>query len=336
MPDESQSVPSLGRLTDLQGRRINYLRLSVTDRCNLRCRYCMPAEGVPWLPPQDILRFEELERIARQAIALGLDKIRVTGGEPLVRKGVIAFLERLVAMSGLRSLVLTTNGLMLAQMAGDLRRAGVERLNVSLDSLRPETFSRITRGGDLQQVLDGIAAAEAAGFPPVKINAVVMRGVNDDEVADFAELTLRQAYTVRFIEYMPTLNDAEWRSSWVAGGEILQRLEQRYRLQPLPTAEPCGPARYFRIEGAAGKIGIITPISNHFCDRCNRIRVTASGLAKGCLFARGGIDLKPYLRQGDEALREALRQIATHKPAWHNLLNPQPQYAPFSMAGIGG
>lgn len=336
MPDESHSAPSLGSLTDLQGRRINYLRLSVTDRCNLRCRYCMPAEGVPWLSPGEILRFEELERIAHQAVALGLDKIRVTGGEPLVRKGVIAFLERLVAMPGLRSLVLTTNGLLLAQMAGELRRAGVERLNVSLDSLRPETFSRITRGGDLQQVLDGIAAAEAAGFPPVKINTVVMRGVNDDEIPDFAELTLREAYTVRFIEYMPTLNDAEWHSSWVAGRDILQRLEQRYRLQPLPTAEPSGPARYFRIAGAAGKIGIITPISNHFCDRCNRIRVTASGLAKGCLFARGGIDLKPYLRQGDEALREALRQIATHKPAWHNLFRPQTQYAPFSMAGIGG
>ncbi len=335
MHDESQSPPS-ACLTDLQGRRINYLRLSVTDRCNLRCRYCMPAQGVPWVPPQDILRFEELERIARQAIALGLCKIRVTGGEPLVRKGVIGFLERLAAMSGLQSLVVTTNGVLLAPMARDLRRAGVERLNVSLDSLRPATFAHITRGGKLRQVLDGIAAAEAAGFPPVKINAVVMRGVNDDEVAEFAELTLRQAYTIRFIEYLPTLHDTAWGSCWVSGEEILQKLQQRYTLEPLPSADPNGPARYFRIAGGAGKLGIITPISNHFCDRCNRIRVTASGVAKACLFARGGVDLKPYLRQGDEALREALRQIATHKPAWHNLLNPQPQCAPFSMAGIGG
>lgn len=336
MNEGSQSAPYLAGLTDLRGRRINYLRLSVTDRCNLRCRYCMPAQGVPWLPHDDILRFEELERIARQAVALGLCKIRVTGGEPLVRKGVVGFLERLVAVPGLQSLVLTTNGVLLAQMAQDLRRAGVERLNVSLDSLRPATFAQITRGGSLQQVLDGIAAAEAAGFPPVKINTVVMRGVNDDEVVDFAELTAQQSYTIRFIEYMPTGDRAAWRANWVSGPEILRKLERRYTLEPLTAADPNGPARYFRIAGAAGKLGIITPISNHFCDRCNRIRVTASGVAKACLFARGGIDLKPYLRAGDEALREALRQIATHKPAGHSLLNPQPEYAPFSMAGIGG
>ncbi|HVP43634.1 MAG TPA: GTP 3',8-cyclase MoaA [Terriglobales bacterium] len=323
-------------MTDLQGRLINYLRLSVTDRCNLRCRYCMPAEGVPWIPHEDILRFEELERIARQAVALGLCKIRVTGGEPLVRRGVIGFLERLVAIPGMRSLVLTTNGVLLAQMAEELRRAGVERLNVSLDSLRPVTFAQITRGGDLQEVLDGVAAAEIAGFPPVKINTVVMRGINEDEVSDFAELTLRQAYTVRFIEYMPTMERADWHSTWVSGAEILRKLEQRYRLEELTSADPHGPARYLRIAGAAGKIGIITPVSNHFCDCCNRLRVTASGLAKACLFARGGVDLKPYLRQGDEALRGALRQIATHKPAWHNLFTPQTQHAPFSMAAIGG
>jgi len=336
MPDESERVPSFASLTDLEGRRINYLRLSVTDRCNLRCRYCMPADGVPWLPHEEILRFEELERIAREAVALGLDKVRVTGGEPLVRRGVIGFLARLAAIPGLHSLVLTTNGVLLPQMGGDLRRAGVQRLNVSLDSMRPATFAQITRGGSLQQVLDGIDAAEAAGFPPVKINTVVMRGVNDDEVVAFAALTLRKAYTVRFIEYMPTMREAHWNSSWVAGAEVLKKLQQRYSLEPLPRTEPSGPARYFRIAGAAGKIGIITPVSNHFCDRCNRIRVTASGIAKGCLFAAGGIDLKPYLRQGNKALREALRQIATHKPAWHDLPNPQPQYAPFCMAAIGG
>ncbi len=333
---ESHCHESVRALTDLQGRRINYLRLSVTDRCNLRCRYCMPADGVQWLPRHDILRFEELERIARQAVALGLDKIRLTGGEPLVRKGVVSFLERLAAVPGLHSLVLTTNGLLLEQMASDLRRAGVQRLNVSLDSLRPATFAQITRGGDLHQVLVGIAAAQAVGFPPVKLNVVVMRGVNDDELADFAQLTVQEAYTVRFIEYMPTTNDAEWRSTWVSGREILHHLERRYSLQALPTVDPSGPARYFRIAGAAGQIGIITPVSNHFCDRCNRIRVTASGVAKGCLFARGGVDLKPYLRQGDEAVREALRQIATNKPAWHNLLSPRPECAPFSMAAIGG
>jgi cyclic pyranopterin phosphate synthase len=333
---QDDAVTRLRVLTDSQGRRINYLRLSVTERCNLRCRYCMPAQGIPRLAYQEILTYEDLERIARRAVALGLSKIRITGGEPLVRKGVVGFLERLAKIPGLSALVLTTNGVLLSEMAKDLRRAGVHRLNVSLDSLRPEAFAHITRGGELKRVLDGIAAAEQAGFPAVKLNIVVMRGANDSEVVDFAELTLRKQYTVRFIEYMPTMTDPEWRSTWISGGEILEKIEQRYRLKPLQTADENGPAKYFRIEGAAGMIGIITPISNHFCDRCNRIRITASGVAKGCLFSEGGVDLKPYLSAGDEAVREALRQIATTKPAWHNLQSQQPAYAPFSMAGIGG
>jgi len=323
-------------LTDSQGRRINYLRLSVTDRCNLRCRYCMPPEGVPKLSHSDILSYEDLHRIACQAVGLGLDKIRITGGEPLVRKGVVGFLEKLAAIPGLTELVLSTNGVLLRQMARDLRRAGVQRLNVSLDSLKPETFARITRGGDLQQVLDGLDAAAQAGFPPVKINMVVMRGVNDDEVLDFAALTLHKAFTVRFIEYMPTMLDPDWRSLWVPGRELLERIEQRYPLRPLDTADRAGPARNFRIAGAAGTLGVITPISHHFCDRCNRIRVTATGMARGCLFAGCGVDLKPYLQAGDEALREVLRQIVTGKPVRHGLLAAQPAYSPFAMAHIGG
>ena len=323
-------------LTDSQGRRINYLRLSVTDRCNLRCRYCMPPEGVPKLSHSDILSYEDLHRIAWQAVGLGLDKIRITGGEPLVRKGVVSFLEKLATIPGLTELVLSTNGVLLRQMARDLRRAGVQRLNVSLDSLKPETFARITRGGDLQQVLDGLDAAAQAGFPPVKINMVVMRGVNDDEVLDFAALTLHKAFTVRFIEYMPTMLDPDWRSLWVPGRELLERIEQRYPLRPLDTADRAGPARNFRIAGAAGTLGVITPISHHFCDRCNRIRVTATGMARGCLFAGCGVDLKPYLQAGDEALREVLRQIVTGKPVRHGLLAAQPAYSPFAMAHIGG
>ena len=323
-------------LTDSQGRWINYLRLSITDRCNLRCTYCMPPEGIPKLTHNDILSYEDLHRIACQAVGLGLDKIRITGGEPLVRKGVVGFLEKLATICGLTELVLSTNGVLLRQMARDLRRAGVQRLNVSLDSLKPETFARITRGGDLQQVLDGLDAAEQAGFPPVKINMVVMRGINDAEVLDFAALTLRKACTVRFIEYMPTMLAPEWRSLWVSGREVLQRIEQQHRLRPLDAAERAGPARNFRIVGAAGTLGVITPISHHFCDRCNRIRITATGMAKGCLFAGHGVDLKPYLRAGDEVLREVLRQIVTRKPARHNLLAAQSARAPFAMAEIGG
>jgi len=323
-------------LTDSQGRWINYLRLSITDRCNLRCTYCMPPEGIPKLTHSDILSYEDLHRIARQAVGLGLDKIRITGGEPLVRKGVVGFLERLATIAGLTELVLSTNGVLLRQMARDLRRAGVQRLNVSLDSLKPETFARITRGGDLQQVLDGLDAAELAGFPPVKINMVVMRGINDAEVLDFAALTLRKACTVRFIEYMPTMLDPEWHSLWVPGRELLERIERRYALRPLDVTDRAGPARNFRIVGAAGTLGVITPVSHHFCDRCNRIRLTATGMARGCLFAGYGVDLKPYLRAGDEALREVLRQVVTRKPVWHNLLAAQPAYSPFAMAHIGG
>jgi len=323
-------------LTGSQGRWINYLRLSITDRCNLRCTYCMPPEGIPKLTHNDILSYEDLHRIARQAVGLGLDKIRITGGEPLVRKGVVGFLEKLATIAGLTELVLSTNGVLLRQMARDLRCAGVQRLNVSLDSLKPETFARITRGGDLQQVLDGLDAAEQAGFPPVKINMVVMRGINDAEVLDFAALTLRKACTVRFIEYMPTMLEPEWRSLWVPGRELLERVERRYPLRPLDAADRAGPARNFRIAGAAGTLGVITPISHHFCDRCNRIRITATGMAKGCLFAGHGVDLKPYLRAGDEVLREVLRQVVTRKPVWHNLLAAQPPYSPFAMAHIGG
>ena len=238
--------------TDSHGRHINYLRLSVTDRCNLRCSYCMPADGVVKLAHEDILRFEELERIAVQAVGLGIEKIRITGGEPLVRRGVVEFAAKLAAISGLKEIVLTTNGLLLREMAGGLRRAGVQRLNVSLDSLNPETYATITRGGELKKALDGIAAAEEAGFPPVKINMVVMRGVNDGEVLEFAALTLSKPCTVRFIEYMPTTMDAGWKSLSVSGGEMLEQIRRRYPLVPLEHSNTAGPARNFKIVGAAG------------------------------------------------------------------------------------
>jgi cyclic pyranopterin phosphate synthase len=326
-------------LIDAHGRRINYLRLSVTDRCNLRCCYCMPAEGVPKLCHSDIVSYEDLYRIARESVALGIEKIRITGGEPLVRKGIIGFLERVSAIGGLKELVLTTNGMLLREMAAPLRRAGVQRLNVSLDSLKPATFATITRGGDLRWVLDGLAAAEQAGFPPPKINAVVMRGLNDDEVLDFAELTLRKAYTVRFIEYMPTTRNQGWKSLCVTGTEILERIGSRYKLETAEDVAGTGPARNYRIRGAAGAIGVITPVSSHFCGSCNRIRVTASGLAKGCLFGNQAVDLKPYLAQaGNESLRQALRRIVTAKPRQHelSLLHVEPRHAAFAMSQVGG
>jgi cyclic pyranopterin phosphate synthase len=297
----------------------------------------MPAEGIRRRQHGDMLTYEELHRVAREAVDLGIGKIRITGGEPLVRKGLTGFIEKLAAIPGLRELVLTTNGLLLRELAGQLRRAGVQRLNISLDSLHPATFATITRGGDLARVLDGISAAEDAGFPPVKINMVVMRGVNDGEILDFAALTLRNPYTVRFIEYMPTLQDPEWRARSLAGQGILDRLGREFSLLPLVSAEMAGPARNFKIRGASGAIGIITPVSGHFCGSCNRIRVTAAGLVRGCLFATDAVDLKPCLRsEGNDELRTVMRRIVAEKPGRHHLAETMPGRERVAMSQIGG
>jgi len=323
-------------LLDRYGRRIRYLRLSLTDRCNLRCRYCMPASGVRKRHHREILTYEELYRIADEAVGLGIDKIRLTGGEPLVRKGLVAFSERLAGLTGLKELVLTTNGILLPEMAAPLHRAGVKRLNISLDSLRPERFAAITRGGELQLVLDGIDAAMAAGFPPPKINMVVMRGINDDELLDFARLTLDRAFTVRFIEYMPNLQESDWEKQSIAGTELLERIAREYRLLPLVSSESAGPSRNFRIVGAAGSLGFITPISGHFCGSCNRIRVSSSGMAHSCLFSGSSIDLKPALRSKNPLeLRRTLHDIVSNKPMGHEL-HETDNRDPFAMSGIGG
>jgi cyclic pyranopterin phosphate synthase len=323
-------------LIDSYGRKINYLRLSVTDRCNMRCSYCMPAEGVAKLHRKDILSYDELFRIAREAVKLGIEKIRVTGGEPLVRRGITGFLARLAGIPGLKQLVLTTNGLRLEEKAEELRAAGVQRLNISLDSLQPEAFASITRGGDLSRVLAGIAAAEHFGFP-VKINMVVMRGVNDAEIVDFASLAIHKPYTVRFIEYMPVFKEKNWRSLAVPGSEILARIGERYAYSPIDPKELAGPAREYRIEGGVGTIGIITPISGHFCEKCNRIRVTSTGIARGCLLSNTETDLKPFVRTSDIlGLHEALRRIVTNKPGRHQISNQGAEHTPFVMASVGG
>jgi GTP 3',8-cyclase len=322
-------------LMDGYGRRINYLRLSVTDRCNLRCSYCMPATGLPMVSHRDVLSYEDMYRIASEAVGLGIRKIRVTGGEPLVRKGVVSFLERLAQIPGLRELVLTTNGMLLKEMALPLKEAGVQRLNISLDSLQPELFASITRGGDLGRVLSGIQAAEAAGFAPIKINMVVMRGVNDAELLDFAALTLDKPYLVRFIEYMPTLKEKGWESLSVSGSEILERIGERYPLLPVVGSQLAGPSRNFRIQGAAGGIGVITPVSGHFCESCNRIRVTSTGTVRSCLFSGSGYDLRPCLAANDpELLRETLRQVVAMKPGRHYMTDEAQDAV--AMNGIGG
>lgn len=323
-------------LVDTFGRKINYLRLSVTDRCNMRCRYCMPAQGVEKLTHGEVLRYEDLHRIAQAAVAEGVEKIRVTGGEPLVRKGIVPFLATLSSLSGLAQLVLTTNGLLLEEMAVSLRDAGVQRVNVSLDSLNPATFRAITRTGNLPEVLRGIEAARRVGFP-VKINMVVMRGVNDAEVEAVAALAIDHAYTVRFIEYMPSLKSDAWETLVVPGEEILGRLKARFALEPLDRSELSGPAREYRIAQGAGTVGIITPVTGHFCDQCNRIRVTSTGKAKSCLFAPAEVDLKPYLMDvGNDGLQEALRLLVQGKPGRHQISREGSAGAPFAMSAVGG
>lgn len=324
------------RLVDSFGRKINYLRLSVTDRCNLRCSYCMPAEGIVKHSHGDMLSYEEMFTIAQAAVAIGIEKIRVTGGEPLVRKGIVPFLARLAAIPGLKQLVLTTNGLLLDELSIPLKSAGVQRLNISLDSLRPEVFARITRCGDLSRVLAGIAAAERAGFP-IKLNAVVMRGVNDEELLEFAAMTLERRITVRFIEYMPAIKEPGWQGLVMPGEEIIGRIAARYPLSELAPGELAGPAREFRIEGACGSIGIITPLSSHFCGQCNRIRVTSTGKARSCLFSDSEVDLKPCLGPEDgDALTRALKAIVDAKPGRHRLSVAESDHRSFTMAAIGG
>ena len=322
-------------MKDLHGREINYIRLSITDRCNLRCQYCMPAHGVDYKNCQQILRYEDFLRIVTAASALGIRKVRITGGEPLIRKGVIGFLEKISSIPGIEEVALTTNAILLAENAQALKGAGVKHLNISLDSLIPETFSQITRGGCLEDVWAGIRAAEEVGLK-IKLNMVVMRGINSQEVSPFAALSINNPWSVRFIEYMPTIRQAGWRNRIISGAEILSELQQNYPLETLSTGHYCGPAKPYQISGAKGTLGIITPMTDHFCSSCNRIRVTSTGMAKSCLLSDGTLDLKPYLDLPESSLLDALQQVIQSKPARHHLGCEQNSTVPFSMSSIGG
>ncbi len=323
-------------LKDNFGRKINYLRLSVTDRCNMRCRYCMPESGVSKLDHQQVLSYEQLYLLAEAAVALGIEKIRVTGGEPLVRKGIIDFLDQLSQIPGLKQLVLTTNGLKLPEMAAALKQAGVQRLNISLDSLRPEVFAKVTRRDELSKVLDGITIAEQVGLP-IKINMVVMRGVNDAELVDFAAMTLEKNCSVRFIEYMPAIKEESWQSLVMPGEEILERIAEVFAFTPVVRGELAGPAREYKIASAQGTIGVITALSGHFCQGCNRIRITASGKVRNCLFADAEYDLRPLLAGGDAGdIQHALLQLVENKPEMHGMSEESTEHTAFTMARIGG
>ncbi len=321
-------------LVDNHNRKIDYLRLSITDRCNLRCIYCMPAEGVDWRPHDEILTLEEIELVARAAIGAGLSKIRLTGGEPLVRKGIVGLVRSLVAIEGLKGMALTTNGILLPRYAEDLAEAGLKRVNISLDSLDETAYAELTRGGKLSEALDGIRAALEAGLTPVKINCVVARSLNQDLEA-FARLTVDMPVDVRFIEYMPVGTCNQWSGDdYVACEEIKSRLEELGPLEPVESARGWGPARYFRLEGARGNIGFITPQSSHFCATCNRLRLTADGRLKTCLFSDDEVDIRSVIRAGagEEELKALIVKTLATKPQER----PQEAAKSRSMSQIGG
>jgi len=326
------------------GRRIDYLRISVTDRCNLRCVYCMPEEGVPWKDADEMLSFEEIERFAAAAVAEGISKIRLTGGEPLVRKGIVEHIARLRALTGIDAIALTTNATLLPKMAADLHAAGLERVNISLDSLDPEVFAQVTRGGRLEDALAGIDAAFEVGMHPVKINVVVVRRLEQDLVS-FAKLTMDRPVHIRFIEYMPVGGEDEpapggacssesAAAGWteedsVPADEILARLVVEGAAAGLGALGPVakddapggwGPARYYRFDNALGTVGVISPLSHHFCGECNRLRLTADGKLRMCLFSDEELDARTVLREGtDEDVRALIRQALALKPESHNM-----------------
>lgn len=314
-------------MRDSSGRTIDYLRLSVTDLCNYRCRYCMPEEGVCKRPHGDILSVEALAEIAKAAVLCGVKKIRLTGGEPLVRRGILDICRQLRAISGLEELCLTTNGSLLPALAAPLREAGVDRLNISLDTLRPDRFAAMTRRGRLSDVLDGIRAAEDAGFRNLKLDAVLIGGFNDDEIGDFLDLTREHPWEVRFIELMPMGPCSAWEQSCFLPVDTI--LKSNSALQEI---ESQGVARRYRLPGAAGTVGLISPISHDFCGECRRIRVTADGRLKGCLHSREELPLRGL---HGEALEAAIRQGILHKPQRHHLAE-RPSDTPRNMNQIGG
>ena len=332
---------------DTFGRRIDYLRISVTDRCNLRCVYCMPSDGVPWKDRSELLTFEEIERLTVAAVAEGISKIRLTGGEPLVRKGIVDLVRRLGAIDGVEAIAMTTNGTLLPRMAGDLASAGLARVNISLDSLDPGDYSRATRGGRVEDALAGIDAALAAGMRPVKVNVVVERSLNQD-LLSFAKLTMDRPLHVRFIEYMPVgggddcgmagdvagdvagESAGDWtRAGHVSSDEMLARLAVEGAAAGLGRLELAdrsetpggwGPARYYRFRGAQATIGVISPLSHRFCGECNRLRLTADGKLRTCLFSDDELDARRILRHGAAAdLRALILAAVAAKPESHNM-----------------
>ena len=333
--DPGQSAP----LVDQFRRPINYLRISVTDKCNLRCVYCMPEAGLPWIPKAEILTFEEIVRIAEAGAAVGVRSLRLTGGEPLVRRDLPRLVRMLAAIPGITDIALSTNGMMLAEQIDALVAAGLRRVNVSLDTLREDRFFAIARRPGLERVLAGIDAALRAGLEPVKINCVVMRGRNDDELAELAALTRERAVFVRFIELMPVEENLDLqRDAYVSADEMLERMSAIGALGPVDGPPGNGPARYFAYRGARGAVGVISPLSHDYCERCNRVRLSADGRLRLCLFGDNDIDLRSPVRAGAsrDDLIAIFRGSMYVKPERHHLRLGEQSSRMRAFSEIGG
>jgi len=317
-------------MIDQFGRRVEYLRISVTDKCNLRCVYCMPMEGLPWLKREALLSYEEIERVVRVMAGMGLRRVRITGGEPLVRRDLPELTAMLSGVPEIEDLSLSTNAVLLAEHADALRASGVHRLNVSLDSLRPDRVDAIARRpGSYPKIMAGLQAAEEAGFAPIKINVVLIRGQNDDEIEDFVQITRERPWHVRFIEMMPTGANLDLNAGgFVSCAEALRRVRTIDALEPVDGPFGNGPARYYQFPGAPGTVGVITPMSHNYCDRCNRMRLTADGQLRPCLFGSLQTNLRDPLRAGED-IRPLIEETLQVKPERHHLVQG-------SAVGSGG
>jgi GTP 3',8-cyclase len=337
---QSTSPAAPGALVDAFGRVATDLRVSVTDRCNLRCTYCMPAEGLDWLPKPELLTFEELTRVIGVAVRLGVTSVRLTGGEPLLRRGLPELVQQIAALEPRPRIAMTTNGLGLDRLAQPLKDAGLDRVNVSLDTVDRQAFAQLTRRDRLDDVVRGLQAAAAAGLAPVKVNAVAMRGVNDSSVADLLAWCLERGYELRFIEQMPLDADHRWeRSTMVTQAEVLERLGERFTLTPTDAdARGSAPAQTWLVDGGPAVVGVIASVSQPFCGSCDRMRLTADGQLRSCLFARTEDDLRTPLRAGasDDDLAEQMVRLMAAKKAGHGIDDPSFLQPARPMSAIGG
>ncbi|MBU2439612.1 GTP 3',8-cyclase MoaA [bacterium] len=336
----------MNKLIDNLGREISYLRVSITDRCNYRCIYCKPEEQFEFIPHEEILRYEEIVEIIEEAVNLGVTKVRITGGEPLARKGVVDFIKKLREIKKLEDISLTTNGFFLSEYAEKLKDAGLNRVNISLDSLQEEKYKKITRGGSLEKALKGIDSALKAELLPIKINTVLIRGINDDEVEDFVRLTLGRPLNIRFIEFMPSGEELKdnYRNKFISVLEIKESLTEKYSFRPIDINSGNGPAKYYQIKGGQGTIGFITALSQHFCETCNRIRLTSEGKLRPCLFSNKEVDIKQAIRNTktddkiirSKIIRNNIREAINIKPEGHKLNKKFSNRDFFKMSKIGG